>query len=120
MKKRKKPWFYAVVMLAQPFVFALFLVAGAILDSRLWEGAESAQGHPVPVFTLLLPILGAAICIGVFFAALIGLIVCLRRRRKDPEEKPAGIDPSGRPRFCPRCGALGQGTFCAQCGERLK
>ena len=85
MKNRKKPGYYLALMLAQPFVFALFFVLGTLLDSALWKGAQSAQGHPAPVFSLLLPMLGAVVCAVVFLIALVGLIRSLRRRRRERE-----------------------------------
>ena len=45
MKKKRPPGFYIALMLAQPLVFALFFVLGALLDSALWKTAENAQGH---------------------------------------------------------------------------
>ena len=90
MKKGKKPGYYLALMLAQPFVFALFFLLGTLLDRALWRSAQSAQGHPAPVFSLLLPMLGAAVCIVVFLIALVGLIRSLRRRRREREA--AGTD----------------------------
>ena len=85
MKKRKKPGYYLALMLAQPIVFVLFFLLGTLLDSALWKNAASAQGHPAPVFSLLLPMLGAIVCVVVFLIALIGLIRSLRRRRRERE-----------------------------------
>ena len=116
MKKHRKPGFYFALMLAQPLVFALFFVLGALLDSALWKSAESAQGHPAPVFSLLLPILGAAVCLVVFLIALVGLIRSLRRRKREREERAAPAAAL----FCPYCGAPAEGNFCGGCGKRLK
>ena len=118
MKKRKKPRYYIILMLVQPLVFAGFFVLGTILDSKLWETAEAAQGHPVPVFSLLFPILGAAICTVTFLIAVLGLIICLRRRRKEREK--VGTDSERMPRRCPCCGKPSQGLFCGYCGEKLE
>ena len=82
MKKTRRPRYYLFWMLLQPIVFVLFFVLGALLDSALWSGAEAAQGHGAPVFSLLLPMLGAIVCLVVFLIALIGLIRALRRRKK--------------------------------------
>ena len=119
MKKRRGPGFYLILMLLQPLVLALFFLVGAVLDSRLWEGAASVPGHPAPAFTVVLTLLGGAICLVVFLAALVGLVLSLRRRRKEKQAaREAPEEPKAR--FCPRCGALMSGRFCANCGERIK
>ena len=118
MKKRKKPRYYIILMLVQPLIFAWFFVLGTILDSKLWETADAAQGHPAPVFSLLLPSLGAVICLITFLIAVIGLIVCLRRRRKGREKD--GTDSETLPRRCPCCGRPAQDLFCGYCGEKLE
>ena len=117
MKKQKKPRFYIILMIAQPLIFVLFFVFGALLDSKLWERTEVTQGHPAPVFSLLLPILGAVICLAVFMIALVGLIICLRRRRREREERNAYTTAISR--FCPCCGASVRGRFCINCGKDL-
>ena len=85
MKKQKKPGYYLALMLAQPLVFVLFFLLGTLLDSALWKSVQSAQGHPAPVFSLLLPMLGALVCAVVFLIALVGLIRSLRQRRRERE-----------------------------------
>lgn len=117
MKKKRKPRFYITVMLLQPIFFVLFFALGGFLDRRLWENAQTAPGHPAPVFSVLLPILGAVICLVVFLAAVIGLIVCLQRRRKERTVFAPFGDGSG---ICPRCGVPARGRFCANCGEKLE
>ncbi len=81
--KNRRPLFYLLLMLAQPAALALFFLLGSLLDSRLWARAAAQQGHPAPVFTLLLTGLGALVCTAVFAAALVGLILSLRRRAKE-------------------------------------
>ena len=84
MKKRRGPGFYLILMLLQPLVLALFFLVGVLLDSRLWEGAESVPGHPAPAFTVVLTLLGGAICLVVFLMAGIAayLITAFYLRKK--------------------------------------
>ncbi len=89
MKKKRRPRYYVLWMLAQPLVFGLFFVLGALLDSAIFtrqaEVLQELPGHPAPVFSLLLPMLGAVVCAVVFLIALVGLIRCLRRRRREKQ-----------------------------------
>ena len=79
---KRKPRFYLLLLLAQPLLFALFFYLGLLLDSLFWRGAEAAQGHGAPLFSLLLTLLGALVCLGLFLFSLVGLIVSLRRRKR--------------------------------------
>ena len=97
MKKQRGPGFYLAWMLAQPLVVVLSFVLGAALDGLFWQRAaqtaQTAGGHPAPVFSLLLPLLGALAASVAFVIALVGLIRCLRRRKKAAEDPAPGTAP---------------------------
>ena len=120
MKKRRGPGFYIAGMLAQPLVLALSVVAGAWLDARMWKGLadEPRPGHPVPAFSVVLPLLALVVTAAVFLALLVGLILCLRRRRRGKKDLAA---PASEWSFCPDCGERLSGTErCPRCGKRAE
>ena len=125
MRKKHRPRYYIAWMAAQPAVFALLCVLGVWLDSLLWKDFYTRPrpegtpvGHPSPIFSLALPLLGVLLCGAVFVIALVGLIRCRRRLRRARE----GLAPSPEEwSYCPRCGAkLYSARFCIRCGKPLK
>ena len=120
MRKKHKPLYYVLWMIAQPFVLSLSVLPGAWLDSLLYRNFYDRPhpvGHPVPFFSLLVPILAFFVTLTVFIVMLVGLIRCLRRQKREQE----GImPPPSEWDFCPACGAkLFSRKVCLHCGKKL-
>ena len=80
-KKERSPWRWLLLIPIQLVITALLFVLGAVIDAAIFSKAEG-QGHGMPVFSMLLPLLGLIVTAVVVVVALTGLIVGLVRRGK--------------------------------------
>ena len=77
-KKRRSPLFWLLLFLGQLAAAGLFTLLGFWLDSLLFSGG--GQGHGIPVFSVLFPLIAAAVTVIVLIVALVGFIRALTRR----------------------------------------
>ena len=121
MKKKRSPRFYAVIMALQPAAVVLSFVLGVWLDSLLFRGFYDRPhpvGHPVPIFSLFVPILVTLSALIVFAVMLIGLCRALRRQKREREGR---VPPQEGRSSCPRCGGrLFSTNVCIRCGKKLR
>ena len=97
-RKERSPWLWLLLIPAQLVILVLSLLGGASLDAAIFSGG-SGQGHGVPIFSVLLPLLAGLCTVIAVIVALVGLIVGLvrrsRRRRAamQPPQPPEGDEP---------------------------
>ena len=121
MKKKRSPFFYVVIMVLQPVAVVLSVVLGSWLDALMFRGFYDRPhlvGHPVPFFSLLVPILVGLAALIVSIVMLIGLEHALRRQKREREGRiPLPEDWS----FCPQCGGRLFSTYvCIRCGKKIR
>ena len=121
MKKKRSPFFYVVIMVLQPVAVVLSVVLGSSLDALMFRGFYDRPhpvGHPVPFFSLLVPILVGLAALIVSIVMLIGLEHALRRQKREREGRiPLPEDWS----FCPQCGGRLFSTYvCIRCGKKIR
>ncbi len=79
-KKKSTLWWLLGFPIVDAFAVLIFIL-GVFIDSKIYENA-AGQGHPAPIFTLLLFIVAAAIFVIGNLLVLIMLIVSLINKRK--------------------------------------
>ena len=80
-KKERSPWLWLLLIPIQLVIAAALFAAGAALDAAIFSGGEG-QGHGMPIFSVILPLLAVAVTAVVVIVAVTGLIVGLVRRSR--------------------------------------
>lgn len=96
-KKERSPWLWLIPIPIQLVILALTFFGGIAIDAAIFShGSGEAQGHGMPIFTIILPMI-ALVCTGiVVLVCVIGLIVSLvrrGRRRRAAEQIPVQYQP---------------------------
>lgn len=78
-KKKKSPYRALLLIPIMVVLFGLSVAGGLFLDTCMIKWSPSAQGHPIPVFTIILPSLMFIVGVVVIIIAIIVTIVrCLK------------------------------------------
>lgn len=102
-RRERSPWLWLLMIPAQLVILLLSVYGGAALDAAIFAHAGDVQGHGIPIFSVLLPLVAGAITVGVIIASVVLLIVGLvrrSRRRKWAAQSP-GLDPSRPQAYAP-------------------
>lgn len=75
-KKTKSPYRALILIPVMVILFGLSVAGGLFLDTCMIKWSPSAQGHPIPVFTIILP--GLTLVVGAV-VSLISIIVTIVR-----------------------------------------
>lgn len=91
-KKERSPWLWLIPIPIQLVILALTFFGGMAIDAAIFShGSGEAQGHGMPIFTIILPMIALGFTVIVVLVCVIGLIVSLvrrSRRRKAAEQMP--------------------------------
>lgn len=85
--RRRSParaFLWLLMIPAQLLIDVLLIVLGASIDGRIFSSAEH-QGHGVPLFTTILPMLGIIMTVIVVIVSVILVIVRYNAIRKSNE-----------------------------------
>ena len=97
-RKERSPWLWLLMIPAQLVILLLSVYGGAALDAAIFAHGGDAQGHGIPIFSVLLPLVAGAVTVAVIIAAVALLIVGLarrsrRRKREGQAPAPAPFSP---------------------------
>ena len=96
-KKERSPWLWLIPIPIQLVILALTFFGGIAIDAAIFShGSGEAQGHGMPIFTIILPMIALAVTGIVVLVCVIGLIVSLVRRscrRQSAEQLPPQYPP---------------------------
>ncbi len=84
-KSPARAFLWLLIIPAQLVIDMLLIALGAALDSRIFSSAEP-QGHGVPLFTAILPMLGIIMTVIVVIVSVILVIVRYNAIRKSNEK----------------------------------
>ena len=84
MKKQRSPALWLLIIPAQLVLGGLFSLLGVWIDSRIFSGG--GQGHGVPIFSVLFPIIALIVLLVVIILSIILMCVGFSRRRKAQRE----------------------------------
>lgn len=96
-KKERSPWLWLIPIPIQLVILALTFFGGIAIDAAIFShGSGGAQGHGMPMFTIILPMIALGVTVIVVLVCVIGLIVSLvrrSRRRQAAEQMPPQYQP---------------------------
>ena len=85
MKKGRSPALWLLMIPAQIVLGVLFSLLGIWIDSRIFSGG--GEGHGVPIFSVLVPIVAAILLLVVIVLSIILMAVGFSRRSRAQREQ---------------------------------
>ena len=91
--KAKSPYRWLLAIPIQLVINVLMVPLGVWIDMKFWEASARAmieeqgyvEGHGIPIFTVLIPLIGAGVTIYVIVAAIICTVILLIKTRKNQQ-----------------------------------
>ncbi len=86
-KSPAKAFLWLLMIPAQLLIDVLLVVFGSSLDGMIFSGGPEDQGHGVPLFTAIMPIIGFIMTVVVIIAAVVLVIVRYSAIKKSNENR---------------------------------